>query len=121
MLTLEQYAALAAIISAMTDVYTVGRDSFTSFLDRRKRASDYLSRGELLKHALSTFSDRELDAIKERIEGCRDRFINEGSGVRRKNCLCSVLNDVRDGNGGSIPIPEWDDIYNQLGCLLASR
>jgi hypothetical protein len=121
MFTLEQFAALAAIVSAMVDVYKVGRGTFTSFLDSRKRAPDYISKGEILKKALSTFSDRELDAIKERIEGCRDRFIEEGSGARRKNCLCSVLNDVRDGNGGSIPVPEWDEMYDQLGCLLASR
>jgi hypothetical protein len=116
MLTLEQFASLAAIISAMADVYTVGRDQFSAFLANRQRAADYTAKGEILRNALSTYSDDEIDAIKERIEGCRDRFIAEGSGERRRACLCSVLSDVKDGNGDKIPFPDWARIYEQLGC-----
>lgn len=116
MLTLDQFAALAAIISAMADVYTVGRDTFSDYLERRRSAPDYRQKGEALQKALSTYSDQEIDAIKDRIENCRERFIREGSGEQRKTCLCSVLNDVKDGNGGVMPVSEWDEIYNQLNC-----
>jgi hypothetical protein len=116
MATLAEFAEWAAIISAMADVYTVGRATFTDFLNRRRAAPNYVARGQLLQAALSTYSDDEIEAIKKRIESCRDRFIAEGSGAQRKVCLCSVLSDVRDGNGGTIPMPDLHDIYNTLGC-----
>src|SRR5262245_65586107 len=113
MLSLEQFSALAAIISAMADTYTVGREAFSAYLSRRQQAFDYRSRGVILQNALSTYSDSEIEAIKERIESCRDRFIREGSGEQRKNCLCSVLADVKNGNGGIIPDPEWEKVFEQ--------
>jgi hypothetical protein len=116
MFSLDEFAALAAIISAMADVYTVGRDTFSEFLSRRQSSPDYQAKGQLLQHAFSTFSDAELEAIKKRIEACRDRFIREGSGGQRKTCFCSVLTDVKDGNGGVINDPDWRRAYEQLGC-----
>jgi hypothetical protein len=116
MLSLEQFAYLAAIISAMADVYTVGRDTFSDYFAARQRAPDYRDKGQRLQQALSTYSDAEMEAIKARIEACRDRFILEGSGPQRKTCLCSVLSDVRADNGGIIPEPEWQRVYDQLGC-----
>jgi predicted CopG family antitoxin len=114
MLSLEQFAALAAIISAMADMYNIGRDSFSDYLQRRNNAPDYLSRGEILRNIFGTYSDAEVEAIKDRIESCRNRFIAEGSGKNRIACLCSVLNDVKDGNGGIIPVPEWERTHKQL-------
>ena len=116
MLSLDEFAALAAIISAMADVYTVGRETFSQYLARRQRSPDYRAKGQLLQGVFSTYSDAELEAIKKRIESCRDRFIREGSGGQRKICLCSVLTDVKDGNGGVIPDPDWSDTYKRLGC-----
>jgi hypothetical protein len=107
MLSLTQFAELAAIISAMADVYSVGRDTFADFLKIRREAPDFQAKGEQLKGALSTYSDAELDAISDRIEGCRDRFIAEGSGKQRKTCLCSVLSDVKEGSGSVHPILHW--------------
>jgi hypothetical protein len=114
MLSLDQFAALAAIVSAMADMYNIGRDTFNDYLKRRKNAPDYLSRGEILRNIFGTYSDDEVEAIKNRIESCRNRFIAEGSGKNRVACLCSVLNDVKDGNGGTIPIPEWERTHQQL-------
>jgi hypothetical protein len=116
MLSLEEFAQLAAIISAMADVYTVGRDTFSAFLSRRESSPEYIAKGRRLQQALSTFSDGELDAIKQRIEACRARFIREGSGAQRRECLCSVLSDVMVGNGGIMPDPEWTRVYEQLAC-----
>lgn len=116
MLTLEQFSQLAAVVSAMADVYTVGRATFSEYLERRRAAPNFAAKGQALRTALSTFSDAEVEAIKARIEGCRERFIREGSGASRKVCLCSVLSDVRSGNGGTIPDPEWATAYEMLGC-----
>jgi hypothetical protein len=116
MLPLEQFAELSAIVSAMADVYLVGRDTFATFFARRRAAPDYVDRGRVLQRIYSTYSDSEVEAIRQRIERCRDRFIEEGSGEARRKCLCSVLRDVKAGNGGIIPLPEWDRIYGQLHC-----
>lgn len=116
MLSLEQFSELAAIISAMADVYLIGRDTFSAYLTRRMRASDYQTRGQILLDVFSTYTDDEVDAIEERIKRCRDRFIREGSGNARRKCICSVLSDVKAGNGGTIPVGDWKKIYDQLKC-----
>jgi len=65
---------------------------------------------------MSTYSDDAVEAIKKRLLSCRDRFVREGSGQQRKGCLCSVLQDVKDGNGGTIPFDDWAQTYETLGC-----
>jgi hypothetical protein len=62
-LTLEQFAYLAAIVSAMADVYTVGNATFSDFFARRQSAPDYVAKGRILQGIFSTYSDSEMDAI----------------------------------------------------------
>jgi hypothetical protein len=65
----------------------------------------------------STFSEEEVEAISTRLKACRDRFIAEGSGAQRARCMCSVFDDLMEGNGGVLPpIDDWERIYRQL-CL----
>lgn len=116
-LPLGDWASIAAIVSAMCDVIATGRDTFEIFYRERLAAPSTAIQAEVLAKTFSTYSDDEIDAIRERIEGCRRRFVEEGSGERRKRCLCSVLTDVKDGNGGKIPVDDWSDIYGQLGCV----
>jgi len=41
----------------------------------------------------------------------------EGMGEARVRCLCSVLNQAKDGNGGELPdIANWKEIYTALKC-----
>lgn len=110
-------ATTAAIISAMADVITLGKETFQDYLNKRKQDSTLRSKENALRTAFSTYSDKEVEAIQKRIENCRQRFIEEGAGTARKNCLCSVLTDVRNGNGGRINDPEWENIYNTLNCI----
>jgi len=115
-LGLNEWAAIAAIVSAMCDVINTGKDIFQEFFDRRIAAPDSMERAARLQQALSTYSDDEIKAINKRLQACRDRFVREGSGPQRRDCLCSVLQDVKDGNGGTIPFPDWEQAYNTLGC-----
>lgn len=115
-LPLSDWASIAAIVSAMCDVVATGKDTFEVFYRKRLVAPSTAIQAQILSKTFSTYSDDEIDAIRERIDGCRRRFIDEGSGDRRKRCLCSVLTDVKDGNGGAIPVEEWSGIYGQLGC-----
>jgi len=62
-------------------------------------------------------SDSEIQELISKIEGCRDRFIAQGGGADRARCLCSIFNEIKAGNGGSLPvIDDWLRMYGQLGC-----
>jgi len=115
-LPLSDLASIAAIVSAMCDVIATGRDAFQSFYAERRTAPDAMARATVLLQAFSTYSDEEVEAIRNRLFGCRERFIAEGSGAQRSRCLCSILQDVKDGNGGTIPFGDWSNIYDKLGC-----
>ncbi len=116
-LALGDWAAIGAIISAMCDVITLGRETFEYYYEQRLKDFHSPQRGAVLQAAFSTYTDRDIEAIKERIEGCRDRYIKEGGGAGGSVCLCSVLTDVRDGNGGQIPeIDNWPEAYEILHC-----
>jgi|ERR1700693_1813656 len=69
----------------------------------------------------STYSTAEVESILHRLEGCRDRFVSQGAGRDRAGCICSVLDEAREGNGGLLPlIDDWQNIYEQLGCSRRS-
>lgn len=116
MLTPVEWAALAATISAMADVIQFGERTFDRYFRARRDSPENARKVEALQQAFGTYSDAEIEAIRRRVEACRERFIGEGSGEARKKCLCSVLRDVRDGNGGTIPDEEWSRYYDVLGC-----
>lgn len=90
---------------------------FASTLQRHREEGTTIRESERASQSYSTYSDGELDAILKRLKGCRDRFIEQGGGVDRSRCLCSVLNEMRDGNGGKLPrIDDWGRIYSELKC-----
>lgn len=109
-------ATTAAVISAMVDVVQLGSESFQTYLKRRQADPSLPDKERALEIAFSTFSAPELRSIHERIESCRQRFIEEGSGKARRGCICSVLRDVREGNGGTIPDSEWEKSFQKLKC-----
>jgi hypothetical protein len=111
---LSDWADVAAIVSAISDVIKTGRETFTLFYNQRRASPQINIQAKVLQTTFQTYSDEEIEAIRKRIENCRDKFIQEGSGKQRAICLCSVLSDVKDGNGGEIPIEDWEDLYAQL-------
>jgi hypothetical protein len=115
-MALPDWASIAAIISAMIDVVQIGRQTFSAYLKKRQDDPRLPERARALEAALSTYSQEEVAAIVDRITACRDRFVAEGSGKQRRTCLCSVLRDIKEGNGGTIPDREWEQVYQQLKC-----
>ncbi|MDE0035830.1 MAG: hypothetical protein OXU75_22215 [Deltaproteobacteria bacterium] len=112
----QEYVALAAIISAMVDVYRLGTETFQSYYYRWYESEENVDRARKLQSVLSTYSDAEIKAIKDRIENCRMKFIAEGDGDQRRRCLCSVLYDVKTGDGGNIA-DDWANMYEHLKCV----
>jgi len=67
--------------------------------------------------AFTTYTEEEVQSLLRRLEGCRKRFISEGGGKERAQCICSVLREAAIGNGGTLPdIDDWQSIFDQLHC-----
>src|SRR4029077_10137736 len=81
---------------------------------RKKRVDpETIREAQRLSTQFQTFSEAEVQSLLRRIEGCRDRFISQGGGADRAQCICSVLNEAREGNGGKLPlIDDWRNIYD---------
>lgn len=107
-------------IKAISDAATFSADILKAY---EKHREERATRGEARRasQALSTYSEAEVEAITKRLKACRDRFIAEGSGAQRARCLCSVFDDLMEGNGGVLPpFDDWERIYRQV-CLGKPR
>jgi hypothetical protein len=107
------YVQVATIVSALAKALDTGLNYYEALKDVEADPTKIESDAKSLSN---TYSDDEIRSILDRIQGCRDRFIDEGHGKNRQRCICSVLSDARDGNGGTLPIDEWNDMYERLGC-----
>jgi len=109
MANLEIAAQVATIFSAIA---TAAKYSLT-YAEALKRQDPEKIRAQAAR-LVNTYSDRELESLKDRIQACRDRFADEGDGKQRTRCMCSVYRDVLDGNGQNFPLPEWEEDYGIL-------
>lgn len=86
-------------------------------IDAHREEKDTIAEAQRASAVFSTYSDREIEELIKKIEGCRDRFISQGSGSDRARCLCSIFKEITDGNGGSLPhIDAWQGMYDTLKC-----
>jgi hypothetical protein len=112
LLWLEALAGLKALY----DLAESGVDYGTSLIRHRTEA-DTIAEAGRVSRAYSTYWDEEVEELIKKIEGCRKRFIAQGSGADRARCFCSIFKEIQDGNGGRLPhIDDWQRMYNQL-CL----
>src|SRR5215831_13283503 len=93
--------ALAGI-KALYDLVESGIDYATS-LARHRVESDTIAEAGRVSRTYSTYSDEEVEELTKKIEGCRSRFIAQGSGPDRTRCFCSIFKEISDGNGGALP------------------
>jgi hypothetical protein len=78
---------------------------------------DTIRESERVSHDFSTYSDAEVESMLFRLKGCRDRFVSQGGGAERAKCICSVLQEAMEGNGGTLPrIDDWENIFRRLDC-----
>lgn len=110
LLWIEALAGLKALYDLIHD----GVD-YAAGLRKHREESATIAESQRASAAYSTYSDREIEELVKKIEGCRDRFITQGSGVDRARCFCSILKEISDGNGGTLPrIDDWKRMYEQL-------
>jgi len=85
--------------------------------EKHRQERDTLREAERVSVKFSSYSNLEVESLLRRLEGCRKRFISQGGGAERAQCVCSVLREAMDGNGGVLPvIDDWQNIYDQLKC-----
>jgi len=85
--------------------------------EKYRSDKETLREAERVSVQFSTYSDAEAESLLRRLKGCRDRFVSQGGGVERARCICSVLHEAMEGNGGTLPfIDDWQNIYHQLRC-----
>lgn len=114
----ELWLEILSLTKALFDAVKSGADVIQSY-QRHRQERDTIQESQRVSRVFTTYSDKELKAIITRLEQCRDRFILQGGGADRARCVCSILDEVRVGNGGELPlIDDWENIYRQLGCGL---
>lgn len=112
----ELWLEILSLTKALFDAIKSGADVIESYR-KHKQERDTIQESRRVSAVFSTYSEAELKAILSRLEQCRDRFIKQGGGQDRARCVCSVLNEVKKGNGGQLPlIDDWANIYHQLNC-----
>lgn len=116
MASFELWLEVLALTKALFDVIKSGADVLESY-KRHHQENETRQEAKRVSEVFSTYSEDEVKAILLRLQGCRDRFIKQGSGAERASCVCSILNEVKKGNGDNLPlIDDWQNIYLQLGC-----
>ena len=101
---------------ALFEATTLGVDLYKAY-DQHKRERSTITEARRVSENVSTFSPEEVEAMLKRLQSCRDRFVTEGSGQARRQCLCSVFKDAIEGNGGELPrIDDWQNIFSRLQC-----
>jgi|APSaa5957512535_1039671.scaffolds.fasta_scaffold314016_1 hypothetical protein len=110
------WALLVASISAMAESISAGV-GFYEMLQKHKSDPKLPQKAAILREALSTYSEDEVESIQDNLNHCQEQFKATGNGPGRVQCFCFVLRNVKDGNGGTMPdIDNWQAVYEQLGC-----
>lgn len=117
----SNWLELLSWLKAAYDIISTGGDLYESYR-KHKAEKDTIQEAQRASAVFSTYTDEELEAWAKRIEGCIKRAIEQGGGADRVRCICSVLNEIRIGNGGDLPeIDDWQRIYAQLRCGIPNR
>jgi hypothetical protein len=111
-----QWLEILASVKAIAESIRTGL-SLAETYAKYRHDPDVVREAERVSQDDSTFSPAEVSAIQARLEGCRTRFIEQGGGADRSRCVCGVLREAKEGNGGSLPrIDDWERYYAQLDC-----
>lgn len=118
MATPQVWLEVLAWTKALFEATTAGLDLYSTY-QKYSTDSETIREASRVSIAYSTFSEEEVDAMLNRLKGCRDRFVAQGGGKERSSCICSVLNEAKEGNGGTLPhVDDWQRIYSTLNCSI---
>jgi hypothetical protein len=107
------------VLSWTKTLFEASKASVDLVATYRKYRADKATINEAARVSIkySTYSEAEVSSLLRRLNGCRERFVQQGGGSDRARCICGVLSEAIEGNGGTLPeIDGWPRIYSQLGC-----
>lgn len=110
---------ILAAIKALYDLVKFGSDYTTSFLNYQQDP-ETCAEGRRVGQMVYNSSSDEIAAFMQDIETCRDRII-QGRPEDPARCLCSIFNNIKDGNQGVLLVGEWTLMYRELGCSSEER
>jgi len=111
-LIIELLAGIKTVFEATKATIDLART-----LEKYRSDPEVIAEANRVSLAFSTYSDEEIQYLVGLIEGCRSRFMEQGSGENRARCLCAVFKEIMAGNGGVLPrIDDWENIHRQLAC-----
>jgi hypothetical protein len=96
--------------------YTKAAIDLTATVQKYRKDAETILESQRVSATYSTYSDVVIESFTSRIAGCDRRFAEQGGGLERRRCVCSVLNELAEGNNGLPYIDDWQNIYQQLGC-----
>lgn len=113
------------ILSWVKALYEVTKGAF----DLKKLYDKYRHDPETVQEAervsvkfSSTYSEAEVNSLLGDLKAAEIGLIKQGSGADRARCLCSVLQEAMEGNGGVLPlIDDWAKIYHKLNCAKLGK
>jgi hypothetical protein len=111
MASVSTWVDILAGIRALYDLVKFGSDYQTGFL-KYQQDPEICAEGRRVSRMIYT-SSGEMSALMRDIEACRDR-ITEGKVEDRACCLCSIFNNIKNGNEGILLIGEWKLMYSEL-------
>jgi hypothetical protein len=108
---LELLASTKALFDASKSVIDL-----TATVQKYRNDPETIQESERISVRYSTYSDGVIESFTGRMMGCDERFAAQGGGKDRRRCICSILNELAEGNNGLPDIDDWKKIYQQLGC-----
>lgn len=114
MASVHIWLELLSYVKAAVEAVTLGQDLREQY-NKHRIERDTMAEAARVSRVFSTYSEAEVQAILDRFKACQDRFVAEGHGAARRQCMCNVFRDVVEGNGGQLPrIGDWKRLYEQL-------
>ena len=112
--SVSTWVDILAGIRALYDLVKFGSDYQTGFLKYRSEIEVYRE-AERVSQMFYT-SSGEIWTLMRDLEACGAR-ITQGKAEDPARCLCSIFNNIKAGNSGTLPpIAHWKTIYDELGC-----
>ncbi|MEO0552947.1 MAG: hypothetical protein AAF149_07100 [Bacteroidota bacterium] len=84
---METWLEILSLMKGISDALLLGVNLDRAINKNREDPATRLEAERIV--GLATFSEEEVAAILKRLQGCRDRFIEQGGGQERAFCLCS--------------------------------
>ncbi len=111
----ERYRQLAAMIWASLKAARRGIEVTRELIEEFRQRPEI---DEIATNLQNTLPDDTIDRIYRSLDHCEEMFRRTLDGEGRVMCKCAVWEQVRIANGGTLPLPDWEEDF-QILCVEA--